>query len=80
MWQTPNAAANREQWITQMPFDRLSHELGVVLELSNEPAEMRTIWSEALDALADAKAHLVANGLGIPPVAENVLQVSERAG
>ena len=70
-----------------MPFDhhgdpiiRLSHELGVALELSNEPAEMRTIWSEALDALADAKAHLVANGLGIPPVAENVLQVSERAG
>lgn len=56
---------------------RLSHELGTALELSYDPVELREIWPEALDALADARQELLRAGLAVPPVVDNVLKISE---
>lgn len=58
---------------------KLAHELGVALELSYEPVELKELWSEALDALGEAKQYLVDNGLAVPAVVENVLKISDHA-
>lgn len=55
---------------------RLSHELGCVLELTCTPVEMKEMWAEGLDALADAKQYLADNGLPAPGVVDNVLRVT----
>ncbi len=57
-------------------FIRLSHELGVALELSYDPVELRELWPEALEAIRDVQALLAGVGLPAPPSAENVLRLA----
>lgn len=57
---------------------RLSHELGTALEMSFDPVEMRELWAEALDALEETRQLLIDGGVGVPPVVDNVLKLSER--
>lgn len=57
---------------------RLAHELGVALELSYDPVELRELWGEALDALREARQYLQDNGLAVPAVIDNVLRISEQ--
>lgn len=59
---------------------RLAHELGVALEMSYDPVELRELWGEALDALRETRQYLKDNGLAVPAVIDNVLKISERTG
>ena len=52
----------------------LAHELGVALEMSYTPDELRELWPEALDGLDRARQILVEQGLAVPPVVDNVLK------
>lgn len=52
----------------------LMHELGVALEMSYSPDEMRELWGEALDGLARGRQILIQEGVAIPPVVDNVLK------
>lgn len=58
---------------------KLSHELGVALELSYDPIELRELWGEALDALSETRAYLRENGHPVPGVVDNILKLSEYA-
>lgn len=51
----------------------LSHELATSLEMSWDTIEMRELWAEALDALADTRQILLDRGLPCPGVIESVL-------
>jgi hypothetical protein len=57
---------------------RLSHELGVALEMAYSPAELREFWPDALEALRDAQAHLDRFHLPAPGVIASVLENARR--
>jgi hypothetical protein len=56
---------------------RLSHELGVALELSYSPDDLRAVWSDALEALPETRQLLLIEGLPVPEVVDNVISLSE---
>lgn len=58
---------------------QLAHGLGVALEMSYDPVEMRELWSEELDALRETRQLLKNNGIAVPAVVENVIRLSEAA-
>jgi len=57
----------------------LMHELGVALEMSYSPDEMRELWPEALDGLSRGRQILSEKGVAIPPVVDNVLKHAENS-
>lgn len=57
---------------------KLTHELGVALEMSFMPEEFSSLWPEAVDALIEAKLVLVANGRPFPGAADNIILAAKR--
>ena len=57
----------------------LAHELGVALELSYEPEELREVWSEAVDALRDARRYMEVKGVVVPDTINKVIELAEQS-
>jgi hypothetical protein len=55
---------------------RLSHDLGVALEMNCEPVELRELWADSLDTLVEAQETILAAGLTPPAVIANVIRSS----
>lgn len=56
----------------------LAEQLGVALELSYHPAELATLWPEAIDAMTMAKHLLESSDHEVPTVVENVISAAAR--
>jgi hypothetical protein len=56
----------------------LSHELGVALEFSFTPTEIKHLWLDAITSLERAKNYLEVNHNEVPPVIINVLGAVKR--
>lgn len=55
----------------------LASELGVALEMSYGPEELRELWPEAIESLREARQVIKDEGILSPAVIDNVINLAE---